>query len=476
MARKKKSWFDFVKRFFRLDARSRAEKKERRRRWAFEKLQNKRLPPPITGPPQRAVLSEAEEVQSKSALNVAIATAAAAEAAMAAAQIAAEVFKLSTGVLVPQSITTADQHKQEKDESFAIRVDRKESGQGNAQSLAAHQCEMKIRELEDLKIKAAIKIQAAFRGYLARKALRALKGIVKLQAIIRGRAVRRQAITTLQRLQSIVNIHSQVCATRSHVGERTGGYNENSHIRQWRDRIKVEKNNPRRWDDSLMSKDKEEAFVSSKKEAAIKRERIKEYSYNHRRSAESENRKPNGRWRYWLEQWVDTQLNKSREYEDLDPVPSPTPKSKEDNGRRQLKPGSYLKQQQQGNPFEQSGSPVSVPKRQIRHKKQCSMGDDTFPSSPSIPTYMAATESARAKVRSLSSPKLRPGAFDTYSDSYSPYKSKLSLVSSVISEVPTLNCSYKGGKLSGQQQRSPSLKGLPCAVKSGRVTKDLNLE
>ncbi|PKI33927.1 hypothetical protein CRG98_045674 [Punica granatum] len=432
MARKKKSWFDFVKRFFRLDARSRAEKKERRRRWAFEKLQNKRLPPPITGPPQRAVLSEAEEVQSKSALNVAIATAAAAEAAMAAAQIAAEVFKLSTGVLVPQSITTADQHKQEKDESFAIRVDRKESGQGNAQSLAAHQCEMKIRELEDLKIKAAIKIQAAFRGYLARKALRALKGIVKLQAIIRGRAVRRQAITTLQRLQSIVNIHSQVCATRSHVGERTGGYNENSHIRQWRDRIK--------------------------------------------RSAESENRKPNGRWRYWLEQWVDTQLNKSREYEDLDPVPSPTPKSKEDNGRRQLKPGSYLKQQQQGNPFEQSGSPVSVPKRQIRHKKQCSMGDDTFPSSPSIPTYMAATESARAKVRSLSSPKLRPGAFDTYSDSYSPYKSKLSLVSSVISEVPTLNCSYKGGKLSGQQQRSPSLKGLPCAVKSGRVTKDLNLE
>ncbi|KAK4757950.1 hypothetical protein SAY87_019251 [Trapa incisa] len=478
MARKKKGWFDYVKQFFRLDARLKTEKKERRRRWALEKLKNKR-PPPISRPPQRPVLSEAGEVQSKSALNVAIATAAAAEAVVAAAQIAAEVYKLSANAQLPRPMNIPN--NQEKDGCQAIRADAKKSGQPNPQAQAAHQWDTKIRELEDLKAKAATKIQAAFRGYLARKALRALKGIVKLQAIIRGRAVRRQAMTTLKRLQSIVNIHSQVCATRSQLGERSWSYNENFQAKQWRDNAKVERSNPRRWDDSLLSKDREDALVLSKKEAAMKRERIKEYSFHHRRSAESENRVPNGRWRYWLEQWVDTQLNKSREFEDLDPVPNPNPKLKEENGRRMLRPKSYInqqQQQQQPNHFEQPGSPTPFPRRHhLRHKKQCSMGEDTFPSFPSTPKYMAATESARAKARSLSSPKLRPRAFDTYSDSYSPFKNKISLVSSIVSEVPTLSCSsYRGGKPSGPQQRSPSLKGLPCIVKSGKVTKDANME
>lgn len=53
--------------------------------------------------------------------------------------------------------------------------------------------------------------------YQARKALRALKGIVKLQAYIRGRAVRRQAMTTLKCLQSVVNIQSQVCGKRTQI-------------------------------------------------------------------------------------------------------------------------------------------------------------------------------------------------------------------------------------------------------------------
>lgn len=48
----------------------------------------------------------------------------------------------------------------------------------------------------------------------ARKALRALKGLVRLQAIIRGRLVRKQTVTTLKCLQSVVNIQSRVCAGR----------------------------------------------------------------------------------------------------------------------------------------------------------------------------------------------------------------------------------------------------------------------
>ncbi|KAK4774668.1 hypothetical protein SAY86_009603 [Trapa natans] len=468
MARKKEGWLDFVKRFFRLDARSKTEQKERRKRWALENNQKRSLPP-ITEPPQGTVLREAEEVPSKSALNVAIVTAAAAEAALAAAEMAAEVLKLSAGVPFPQAAPDASQNNQEKNGSLPIQID-----QEKCQRNYPPQAEKKVQDARDYKMRAAIKIQSAFRGYLARKALRALKGIVKLQAIIRGQAVRRQAMTTLKQLQSIVNINSQVCQTRSNVGERSWSNNENCQFEQSsRDnKHTVNKNNSRRWDDGLLSKDKEDAFVLSKKEAMIMRERVKEYVFSHRKSAESEHRIPSGRWRYWLEQWVDTQLNRSREFEDLDPVTY----SKDKSGGRQLKPRSHLKNQQQHSQFEQSDSPMMIPRRYIRHRKQYSVGEETFPSSPSIPAYMAATESARAKARPLSSPKLRPGAFDTYSDSYSPYKNKLSLMSSIMSEVPTMNRSYKSGKLGGQLQRGQSLKGSSCNVKSGRVTRNLSLE
>ena len=71
----------------------------------------------------------------------------------------------------------------------------------------------------------------------ARKALRALKGIVKLQAIIRGRAVRRQAMSTLKCLQSIVSIQSQVCARRLQMVEEKCDYPENEEIQDSKDKI-----------------------------------------------------------------------------------------------------------------------------------------------------------------------------------------------------------------------------------------------
>lgn len=49
----------------------------------------------------------------------------------------------------------------------------------------------------------------------ARKALKALKGLVKCQAMVRGQAVRRQTQTALKSLQVIVNIQSQVQASKT---------------------------------------------------------------------------------------------------------------------------------------------------------------------------------------------------------------------------------------------------------------------
>ncbi|CAL0329409.1 unnamed protein product [Lupinus luteus] len=412
---KKKSWFGLVKRLFIWDTHS-AQDKEKRRKWMFfGRVKTKRLPS-ITAPPseelKETTLSEAVEEQNKHVLKVAIASSAAATTAATDAEI--------------------------------VRVTSRND---------APQCHRKIQE------SAAIKVQTAFRGYLARKALRALKGIVKLQAIIRGRAVRRQAMSTLKCLQSIVSIQTKVCARRLQMAKGRCDCHENEEMQNSKDKIiRMDSNSERKWDDSTLLKEEVEAYCIIKKEASLKRERIREYSFNHRRSAESERNKVHGRWRYWLEQWVDTQLSKSKELEDLDSVFSSHSRAGEEYGGHQLK----LRNLQRQNTFEGLDSPTLASRKAFSHRRQCSVGEEhSYSSSPVTPAYMAATESAKAKSRSTSSPKVRAWNLDMNYDSYSPCKKQISI-------VPSINI--------GQQQKSPSFKGLSMPIKSSRtVIKDLSI-
>ncbi|XP_022746931.1 protein IQ-DOMAIN 14-like [Durio zibethinus] len=449
----KKSWFNLVKRFFLFETLSKTDKKEKRRKWMFGRFRTKRLASLTAPSPSRdRKKCEREEEHDKHGLTVAIATAAAAEAAVTTDQVAAEFVRLTC---TPQSKHKCEAETEEQ--TVDVQPD----------SSSSNEHERRIQEL------VATKIQAAFRGYVARKALRALKGIVRLQAIIRGWAVRRQARTTLKCLQSIVNIQCQVCARRFQMAEGTWQYDENKQLLTLKDKIiKVDINSQRRWDDSILTKEEADAMVLSKKEAAIKRERIKEYSYVHRKSAESEQNKGNGRLKYWLDEWVDTQVTKSKELEDLDSVWTSIRRPTEETRAKQLKLETFPRQYHHH--IDGLDSPAPVPRRSF-HRKQCSLGEDNyFSTSPVVPTYMAATQSAKANVRSMSSPKLRPGSFDTQSESYSPYKNKLSLISSVTRtrEAPS-SCGISS-RPSAYQQRSPSLKGVPGPVKSKRPLKDLS--
>ncbi|KAL5080986.1 hypothetical protein RYX36_009407 [Vicia faba] len=124
----------------------------------------------------------------KHAIAVAAATAAVAEAALAAAHAAAEVVRLTSSTDSGHSAVTPQTPKTGRSRSPEV-------------------------------VDAAVKIQSAFRGYLARRALRALKALVKLQALVRGHIVRKQTADMLRRMQTLVRLQSRARANRMHVSD-----------------------------------------------------------------------------------------------------------------------------------------------------------------------------------------------------------------------------------------------------------------
>ncbi|XVF83287.1 hypothetical protein PTKIN_Ptkin16aG0474500 [Pterospermum kingtungense] len=274
---KKGGWFSAVKKILSPESHKDQKTPKSKKKWfgKSKDLVPVSLPeeteltaPPPTPPIDDVKLTEAENEQSKHAYSVALATAMAAEAAVAAAQAAAEVVRL----------TSVPRHLGKSKEEMA-----------------------------------AIKIQTAFRGYMARRALRALRGLVRLKSLIQGQSVKRQATSTLRCMQTLARVQSQIRARRLRMLEENQALQRQLQQKCEKELEKLRASMGEDWDDSTQSKEQTEARQQHKQEAAMRRERALAYAFSHQQSWKNSSKtvnqtfmdpnNPHWGWS-WLERWM----------------------------------------------------------------------------------------------------------------------------------------------------------------------------
>ncbi|MBA0791407.1 hypothetical protein Gohar_015986, partial [Gossypium harknessii] len=303
---------------------------------------------------------------------------------------------------------------------------------------------------------AAIKIQTAFRVYLAKRALHALRGLVRLKSMMEGPMVKRQAAGTLRCMQTLSRVQCQIRLRRIRMTEENQALQRQLLQKHAKEIVNLQMGED--WDDSLQSKEQIEASLLSKHEASMRREKAMAYSFTHQQTWKNASRSmnplfmdpnnPSWGWS-WLERWMAARpwegrgMAEKEQNNDQSSVKSGRSSFGGDiskaYARYQLnldKQSLKASQKPRRTSSLQSPStpkPVSTPTRKLKSPSPRSsvvahdddmrstvsvlsernrrhtiggssvLDDESLASSPSLPSYMVPTQSARLKTR-LQSP------------------------------------------------------------------------